>query len=104
MTTPAGVKKPSDRRPKASDTHEVEVNGHTWTVAADALDDFELLDDLSEIDSGNPSRLPRVLKRLLGPEQYKAAMDSVRDPETGRVGVEAGAEFVGALFEALPNS
>ena len=104
MTTPAGVKKPSDRKPKASDTHEVEVNGRTWTVAADALDDFELLDDLSEIDNENASRMPRALKRLLGPEQYKEALNSIRDPKTGRVGVEAGAEFVKALFEALPNS
>ena len=103
MTAP---KKPQDRKPKApvDGVHEAEVGGRTWRVEAEAMDDFELLDDLGEVEAGNAARLPRVLRRLLGPEQYKAAMDVLRDPDTGRVGVEAGADFVRDLFEALPNS
>lgn len=104
-TPPKGAKKPTDRRSKASSdgSHKVEVNGRAWTVSAEALDDFELLDDLGEIETGNAAPMPRVLKRLLGAEQYREALDSLRDPETGRVGVEAGADFVRAVFEELPQ-
>lgn len=100
MATP---KKPQDHKPAADGTHRVEANGRTWTIEAESLDDFELLDDLGEIEAGNPSRLPKALKRLLGTEQYRAALDSLRDADSGRVGVEAGAEFIKAIFEGLPQ-
>lgn len=97
------TKAPQDRKPKAGEPHRVEVDGRTWTVDSDALDDFELLDDLGEIEAGNAARLPRALRRLLGAEQYKRAIESLRDGDTGRVPVEAGAEFIKAVFEGLPQ-
>lgn len=95
-------KPPQDRLPKAGAPLTATVAGQEWTVDRDALDDFELLDDLGEIEDGNAARMPRVLRRLLG-DQYKAALDTIRDPQTGKVGVEAGAQFVRELFEALPQ-
>lgn len=95
-------KSPQDRRPKAGAPLVAHVAGRDWTIDKDALDDFELLDDLGEIEAGNAARMPRVLRRLLG-DQYKAALDAIRDEGTGKVGVEAGAQFVRDLFEALPQ-
>lgn len=99
----AGPKAPQDRKPKAGEPHKVDVDGKTWTIEPDALDDFELLDDLGAVEAGNAARLPSTLRRLLGPVQYKAALNSLRDADTGRVPVEAGAEFVKAIFEGLPQ-
>lgn len=106
---PAGTKKPADRKtpaPKPVDgVMTATVDGHEYQVPEDALDDFELLDDLNELQRGDGTRLPAVLKRLLGKDGFRAAMDNLRDPETGRVGAEVGAEFVMKIFEVLnPNS
>lgn len=98
----AGPKAPQDRKPKAGEPLKAEVNGRTWTVDPDALDDFELLDDLGEVEAGNAARMPRVLRKLLGSEQYKAALDSLRD-DAGKVSATAGVEFVGELFKGLPQ-
>ncbi len=102
-TIPAGAKRPTDRRKSASTkTLTATAAEREWTVPTDALDDFELLDDLDEIENGNAARLPRALKRLLG-DQYRDALDAIRDEGSGRVGVEAGADFVRELFESLPQ-
>ena len=104
---PAGAKKPADRKPKAEDAPTVTtvaVRGIDVTVPADALDDFELLDDLHELENGNATRLPAVLRRLVG-DQWKAVMELARDPETGRVSIESGAEVVQEIMAGLaPNS
>ena len=105
-TIPEGVKQPQDRKPAATpETLTAKVNGVEFTVDAEVLDDFELLDDMSRLDDGDASRLPSLLRRMLGSEQYRTALESCRDKDTGRVSVEAGAEFVGELMGALdPNS
>ena len=99
----AGTKKPADRKtpaPKPVDgLMTATVDGHEYQVPEDALD------DLNELQRGDGTRLPAVLKRLLGKDGFRAAMDNLRDPETGRVGAEVGAEFVMKIFEVLnPNS
>ena len=104
---PATARKPQDRKPKAEDAPTVTtvaVRGIDVTVPADALDDFELLDDLHELENGNATRLPAVLRRLVG-DQWRAVMDVARDPETGRVSIESGAEVVREIMAGLaPNS
>ena len=107
-TAPKNAKQPSDHQPKkggANDTdRKVTVAGREWTVSRDALDDFELLDDLGAIEDGNAGRLPRVMRRLLG-DEYKDALDHLRDEDTGRVAVEPAAEFISDLLGGLnPNS
>jgi len=108
VVLPDGVKVPQDHKAKATpapETVSAEVRGKTWTVPSDALDDFELLDDLNALDQKNDvTRMPSVLRRLLG-DQWRDAMEILRDEDTGRVSVEAGAEFVFELMGALnPNS
>lgn len=102
-TTP---KKPQDRKPKAvaaPDSYTIEVRGETLTVPADALDDFELLDDLAQVEEGKGQRLPALLRRLLG-DDYSRALDLIRDEESGRVRLEDGASLVQDILVALnPN-
>ena len=97
-------RKPADHLPKKDAARTVTVRGAQFDVPADALDDFELLDDLSELENGQAQRLPGVLKRLIGPDQFRKAMDLLRG-ESGRVSTEDGAKFVSEILEAVaPNS
>ena len=104
---PKNAKKPEDRKPKASEKPEwieVTVRGVDLKIDPDALDDFELMDDLNELEQNeNPVRLPSILRRLVG-DQYREVMDALRG-ENGRVTVEAGSEFLSEVMEAVaPNS
>lgn len=100
------MKAPEDRRPKAEESDDLKVTcrGQEWTIAKDALDDWELMDDLGRADAGNPAFMASALRRLLGPQQTVAAMNLLRDKKTGRVSLESGGEFAQELFLALnPN-
>lgn len=113
---PDGAKKPEDHKPKTEVAKptvkkvdggkEVTYQGISVVVEDDALDDFELMGELRLMqDSEDPTYMPGILMRLLGRDQTKAAMDALRDPDTGRVSAKAGMEYVQAVFEALnPNS
>lgn len=99
---PKKPKQPQDHKPKQekkSETTTLHAGGRDWIVANETLDDFEFLADLGGIEDGNPTRIPRALQRLLDREQYAEAMNMLRDPDSGRVSVEAGAEFFRELFE-----
>lgn len=82
---------------------EVEVEGSVWLINANAADDFELLEDLDAIDSGHVGRIPKVLRRILGPEQYPRAIESLRGKD-GIVSVTDAATLFYKIFEAInPN-
>lgn len=107
VVIPDGVKVPEDHKAKQqSGVRTVEVRGQQWEIQEDVLDDFELLDDLNALDQrDDATRMPSVLRRLLGDAQWKRAMDLLRDPDTKRVGMQDGGEFVMELMGALnPNS
>ncbi|MDF2992090.1 MAG: hypothetical protein K0S37_2604 [Microbacterium sp.] len=72
-------------------------------VADEALDDFEVLDDIRAVqDQNDASRLPSLLRRLVG-DQYRTVLDELRGAN-GRVSTSDGAQFVLDLFQALnPN-
>lgn len=99
---------PQDRRPKARvkvDDRTVTIGGHEYVIVGDALDDFEILDDLQQVQNGEIARLPILLRRILGTDAYLVAMNRLRSPETGRVTIEAGTDFVSAILDGLaPNS
>lgn len=87
----------------ASGGTEVTLREKTWVVLDEARDDFELLDLLIRYNE-NVAYGPAVLRRLLGDDQYDAALEEMRDPESGRVTIESGREFINGLFEAFnPN-
>ena len=106
------VKQPEDRKPKKPSIEQIDgarkvtVRGVTVTVLDEALDDFELVEDLAKIQFDEKQRglLPGVLRRLVGDDEFKTVMDSLRGPN-GRVRVQAGVDFIQDLFQALnPNS
>lgn len=94
---------------RARDGKVIEKDGNvvplSVTVTREALDDFELLDDLRAIDvDQNASRMPALLRRLVGAD-FQAVMDALRDSVSGRVRIEPAQEWLRDLMEALnPNS
>lgn len=74
------------------------------TVLDEALDDFELLDEMRALDEGNATKMPAVLRRMVG-DDFKTVMNSLRDPKTGRVTITAARGWIDRLLQALnPNS
>jgi len=108
----AGAATPTDHKPAASDVKAqatgepitVEARGRSWTIEQAALNDLELLERIGELDRGNIAALPAALSGLLGPDQYDAAKDAMRDPETGRVALDAAAEFFSDILTAANPS
>lgn len=112
MTAP---KKPQDHQEKTvkpkietvDGGRKVTLRGVTVTVPDEALDDFELVEELSRVQFGSKEdkgRMPSILRRLIGDDGYATVMNGLR-AENGRVPVQAGFEFIQELFGALnPNS
>ena len=70
-------------------------SGFCCEIDEAAINDMELLEDLEELDRGNPLRVPCALRRLLGEQGKRALYDHLRT-ESGRVSVEL-AEIFGGL-------
>lgn len=104
------VKKPQDRKqavekpsPKPG-VRVVEVQGITVEVVDAALDDFELMEDFSAIQSGETHRMPSAMRRMFGAD-YERILSKLRDPKTGRVSVSDAARFFAEVFQELaPNA
>lgn len=102
---PEGVKKPTDhQRAKA----EVEVQpvtaefeGERYVIDPDVVNDVELLEDLGDLED-SPHLLPRVTRRMLGPEQWGRFKKASRD-EHGRIDAAKLSEFFDLLNESLGN-
>ena len=58
-------------------------SGFNYTIQESALDDYELLEELREIDKGNTSLIVDVIEKIIGSEQKEQLKKHVRD-ETGR--------------------
>lgn len=87
---------------RAVPARRVVIRGIQVTVADEALDDFELLDDLSQLEENKAARLPSVARRLFG-EGYRKILDELRGPN-GRVSINDANTFIGDVFGALnPN-
>lgn len=71
-------------------------SGFQYTIDDQTLDDFELVELLSEVDE-NPLLLPKLIKRLLGEEQKKQLVEHCRNEE-GRVPVEVLADEIVDIF------
>ena len=62
------------------------ANGFACQIADEALDDYELFEDLVTIEE-EPNRLPGVIKRLIGKESYAELKEANR--VDGRVSTAA---------------
>ena len=94
-TIPENVKRPADHQTASRDvTPEdttVEWKGHEYTLTDDAKNDFEVLELLDDVES-NPARFPKLLRALLGPEQFDTWKENSRG-ENGRVSTTDAGEF-----------
>ena len=77
-----------------------EVN---FEISEAALDDWELLEILSDIDDGKTQKLGAAIKLLLGDEQAKALKEHCRNEE-GRVPTSAMMKEIGDIFTALKEN
>lgn len=105
---------PQDRKPRAiADAQKAEARGEAvtvtcrdreWIVSAESVTDFEFLEDVGDVQRGNPFALPSAMKRLLGEEQYTEAKTLLRGDD-GHLDVEDVTDFFVELFQAAnPNS
>lgn len=95
--------RPQDRKPKKADVLHAEVDGIKVSVPVDAIDDFDLLVDLSEMQTGNPVRIVSAFRRLLG-DDYERVMKELKG-DSPRLTVTKASEFFHKTFKALdPNS
>ena len=73
-------------------------SGFTAEIDQTAVDDIELLEDLSRIDQGDLLAVSSGLRRLLGEKQKKALYDFCRDPKTGRASLTKVSQVMMELF------
>lgn len=64
------------------------ASGFAYSIPDENVNDMEFLDALAEAEDGNPLRISKVLRLLLGDEQRKALYDRLRG-EDGHVPVES---------------
>lgn len=72
-------------------------SGFQYTIQPDAIDDYELLEDLCDIDNGDASKITIAARRLLGDTQLEALKDHVRN-ENGRVPATKMVEEITQIF------
>jgi len=75
-------------------------SGFEAVIDPAALDDMELLEDMSRMDAGEEWLAARVVTRLLGAEQKRKLYEFCRNPETGRVSVTKVSEVLMELFSS----
>lgn len=79
----------------------VEYEGKTYDIDPDATGDVELIEALAELDEGNQLVLPRIVRSLIGDDQYADFKNAARDAATGRVPMAKLREFFREIDSAL---
>lgn len=74
----------------------VTESGFEFEISANALDDYELMEMIAELDDGKMQNLPKIIDYILGKEQKKALMEYLR--EDGKVPMSA---MTKAFFEIM---
>ena len=78
-------------------------SGFRCTVDEDAMDDMELLTDLTALDKGDTTALPSVIDRLLGSEGRAALYEHIRT-SSGRVPITKAVEVLSGIIEGLKDT
>jgi len=73
-------------------------SGFRYTLPPDTLDDYELLENLCDIDNGDASKITGAARQLLGDAQIEALKDHVRK-ENGRVPASKMVEEITQIFK-----
>ena len=72
-------------------------SGFNYTIQEGALDDYELLEELREIDKGTTSLIVDVIEKIIGSEQKEQLKKHVRD-EAGRVSIKRMFDEIGEIL------
>ena len=75
------------------------TSGFRWKLEDDALDNYELLEALREIDTGNEAAVVDMINLLLPEEEKKALKDHIRS-QSGRVSAKKIIQEVAEILEA----
>lgn len=75
------------------------ATGFGFEIAEEALDDYELLEILIEVDSGDLRLVPKMVDILLGKEQKDKLKEHVR-ATVGRVSTKAMMDEVALILSA----
>ena len=76
------------------------TSGFEYELDESALDDYELLEELCELDEGDTSKIISVLNRLLGNEQKERLKEHLR-MENGRVPASKMMLEMGEIFNSV---
>ena len=76
------------------------TSGFEYELDEAALDDYELLEDLCELDEGDTSKTISVLNRLLGKEQKDRLKEHLRS-KNGRVPASKMMNEMGEIFNSV---
>lgn len=75
-------------------------SGFEFDVSKDALDDYELLEDLADVSDGKEGKIVNVIRKMLGEEQKARLKEHLRD-ERGKVAASKMIQEIKEIFEAL---
>lgn len=77
-------------------------NGFQCTIDPEDMDDYELFEQVAEIDAGNKTLVPAVVRRLIGAEKHNELKEYVR--KDGKVSATAMMEQIAEIFEQIRES
>lgn len=75
--------------------------GFEYTISDEAVDDYELLEELMKIDDGDFSGITKATRRLLGKEQLDRLKEHLRN-DNGRVSAVAMMNEVSDILTGAP--
>lgn len=103
----SNTKTPQDHKQPKDKSIVVTVNGTDVTINPNVFDDLEVVEALYDMQSGEQTgnlAIVKFLRRVFGAD-YQRVKDALRDPNTGRVEVEAiGNILEHVMGQVNPNS
>ena len=101
---------PQDHRlPKDAPRH-ITAAGIEFDIDPQVFDDLDVLEDLYDIQNSGETgdgafKIVPFLRKILGETTYRRVKDALRDPQTGRIGMDALSDFLTEMMgQASPNS
>lgn len=82
-------------------TKVITKSGFEVEIDEECLDDMELLDEIVSLSDGDMSVYPKIVRRIMTPEDKQRLYDHIRDKETGRVPTTAFSEELMDIFAGV---
>ena len=96
------TEKPIHKAEKESELFTVSSHGVTAEVELEKFDDLELFDMIDDVDSGNPFKMAKIMRRIFG-KQHKKVLNGLRSKK-GIVPASVASEFlIEVIGQVAPN-